>query len=141
MDASEFFLRVVKSNYEKSMSDPNDLRSLWNAVVSMNTVAEYLALDRLGYPKVQLDELNRKAKEIREKSPILIDLKFCAETLKHVRKLQGTSSAAMTLTPSSTGFSPDQPSTWIIDDNSKRYVLPVVLSQAFAKLSAFPEFK
>jgi hypothetical protein len=42
MDASEFFQIVAEPNYEQLIGDPSDLRSLWNAVVSMNTIAEFL---------------------------------------------------------------------------------------------------
>jgi hypothetical protein len=52
MDASEFFNTVVKRNYEEwtgFTGNQDDFRLLWNAIVSMNTVPEYLALDELGY--------------------------------------------------------------------------------------------
>ena len=44
MDAADFFHDLVKPNYEELRRDQNRLRRLWNAVVSMNTVAEYVAL-------------------------------------------------------------------------------------------------
>jgi hypothetical protein len=43
MDAKEFFSAVVVENYKEAIADPANLRKLWNAAVSMNTVAEYLA--------------------------------------------------------------------------------------------------
>jgi hypothetical protein len=43
MDAKEFFSVVVVENYKEAIADPANLRKLWNAAVSMNTVAEYLA--------------------------------------------------------------------------------------------------
>ena len=52
MNAVDFFEDVVKRNYKQFVDDPDDLRLLWNAVVSMNTVAEYVALHRLGYVQV-----------------------------------------------------------------------------------------
>ena len=69
------------------MTNRTDLRALWNAVLSMNTLAEFVALHRLGYPLLTRKELDEKAKTIREEVTILETLKQCAETLKHVRKL------------------------------------------------------
>jgi hypothetical protein len=43
MDAKEFFSAVVVENYKEAIADPANLRKLWNAAVSMNTIAEYLA--------------------------------------------------------------------------------------------------
>ena len=48
---ANFCYNVVKPNYDEFVRSPNDTRLLWNALVSMNTVAEYLALERLGYPQ------------------------------------------------------------------------------------------
>jgi hypothetical protein len=142
MNVVDFFKDVVKPNYEKFVDDQDQLRRLWNAVVSMNTVAEYLALDRFRYEKVGREEFAEKAKEIRTNNPILLDLKVCAETLKHVRKLEGkVGNTEVTSTASSTGLLPGQPATWVIDHDSHRYVLPDVLRRAFDLLSAFPEFK
>jgi hypothetical protein len=142
MNAIKVFESVVKRNYEQFVDDPDDLRLLWNAVVSMNTVAEYVALDRLGYAQVARKHLDRKAKEVRDKSPILLHLKVCAETLKHVRKLRrNVSTAALTTIPSASSLLANQPSTWVIQYQSKRYVLSDILSQAFAAVSVFPEFK
>jgi hypothetical protein len=83
MDASEFFNTVVKRNYEEWIGftgNQDDFRLLWNAIVSMNTVPEYLALDQLGYAQVLRELLDGTAKQIRDKDQSLIDLKFCAET-------------------------------------------------------------
>jgi len=46
MDASEFFNTVVKPNYD-DFTKMDDYRSLWNAIVSMNTVPEYMAFEQL----------------------------------------------------------------------------------------------
>jgi hypothetical protein len=86
MDAAEFFRTVVKPNYEQFVQNPTDLRLLWNAIVSMNTVAEFLALHRLGYSPVYREEHNAEAKKLRDLSADLTKLKHDAETLKHVRK-------------------------------------------------------
>ena len=90
MDASEFFSTVVKRNYQEFIGftgNPDDFRSLWNAIISMNTVPEYMALHQLGYAQVSRDQLARTANQIRDKGQSLIDLKFCAEALKHGRKI------------------------------------------------------
>jgi hypothetical protein len=84
MDAREFFNTVVKRNYQEFTLNPDDFRSLWNAIVSMNTVAEYLALEQLQYAQVPREKLDTTAKQIRDKDQSLIDLKSCAEALKHV---------------------------------------------------------
>ena len=102
----------------------------------MNTVPEYVALDRLGYDQVPRAKLNEAAKQIRDKYPILNDLKYCAETFKHVRKIRdhpkldrGFSTIA-----TSTGVS-DEPPTWRIG----QYNLVDVLKQAVITLSKLPE--
>ena len=43
MDTSQFFNMVVKRNCEELTWNPDDFRSLWNAIISMNTVPEYMA--------------------------------------------------------------------------------------------------
>jgi hypothetical protein len=71
MDASEFFREVVKSNYEESVKNPHSFRSLWNALVSMNTVAEFVALERLEYSPTSAKELMQSANMLHDKiSPI-----------------------------------------------------------------------
>ena len=131
---------LVKRNYVEFLQNSNELRRLWNAVVSMNTVAEYVALDRLEYAKMSADQLDAEAKKIREHNPVLLDIKTCAETLKHVRKLQGRINTPTSSTTSSTGLLSDQPDTWVINYDSRQYVLADVLRQAFETVSAFPEF-
>jgi hypothetical protein len=140
MDAAEFFQEVVRPNYEEFCRDQNQLRRLWNEVVSMNTVAEYVALDRLGYEELEREELGNKANEIRNGNPILRDLKVCAETLKHVRKLERKALTEFSSLTSSTGLLSNQPTTWIIDYKTRRYVLSYVLHGAFNALTTFPEF-
>jgi hypothetical protein len=46
MDAREFLWKIVVPNYAEFYKSPNDIRLLWNALVSMNTVPEFLALHR-----------------------------------------------------------------------------------------------
>lgn len=87
----------------------NDLRLLVNAIISMNTVAEFVALDRLKYCEVSLEVLAKQANDIREQFACLKDLKFCAETLKHVRKLTNLPDSDVSVTPSSTSILPPQP--------------------------------
>jgi hypothetical protein len=40
MNAAEFFRDVVKPNYNQLINNPNDLGALWNALVSIDTIAE-----------------------------------------------------------------------------------------------------
>ena len=111
MDAADFFRDVVKPNYEAFCVDQNQLQGLWNAVVSMNTVAEYVALDRLGYEDLNREKLDKQAHAVREGNPILLDLKVCADTLKHVRKLERKVRTEVTSILSSTGILSNQPTT------------------------------
>jgi len=133
MDTSEFFDTVVKRNYDEFTKNPDDFRSLWNAIISMNTVPEYMALDRHGYAQVSRDELAHTANQIRKQDQSLIDLKFCAEALKHVRKIPPKDKqGSFTVTVSSTIVSPIDRATWTIDS----YDLVNVAQRAFRALSA-----
>jgi hypothetical protein len=115
MDTSEFFNKVVKRNYEELTGNPDDFRSLWNAIISMNTVPEYMALDQHGYAQLSRDELARTANQIRKRDQSLIDLKSCAEALKHVRKIPPKDKqGSFTVTVSSTVVSPIDRATWTI---------------------------
>jgi hypothetical protein len=138
MNAAEFFNGLAKCNYQEFNRNLGSRRHLWNAIVSMNTVAEYVALDHLGYGQVPRVKLDEAAKKIRDKHPVLKDLKYCAETFKHVRKIKdhpklrpGFSTIA-----TSTGVS-DDPTTWQIG----QYDPVDVLCRAVAALSNFPELQ
>jgi hypothetical protein len=72
MNAAEFFRTIVKANYDEFLRNPQDLRLLWNAVVSMNTVAEYVALERLGYEELSRVGLGTKANQIGTNSQLLL---------------------------------------------------------------------
>ena len=80
-----FFRSVVRPNYEESQKNPRSFRSLWNALVSMNTVAEFVALERVEYREISGNKLMESANILRDQK--LDDLKYCVETLKHVRKI------------------------------------------------------
>jgi hypothetical protein len=148
MDATEFFHTVAKRNYEVFNAHPDDLRRLWNAVVSMNTVAEYVALDRMGYSPTSRKILDQKTNEIRDGSPGLSDLKFCADTFKHVRKIvKDHSQSESTTVSTSTAIFADDVASWKIDlephalrsREAHSYDVVHVLHQAFATLEASPE--
>jgi|SRR5262245_8681383 len=139
MDTSEFFDTVVKHNYQEFTTNPDDFRSLWNAIISMNSVPEYMALDQLGYAQVSRDQLAHTANQIRNKDQSLIDLKFCAEALKHVRKIPPKHSVTLNVTPTSnpvivtsTGVSSIARATWTINSHD----LTDVAHRAFKALSA-----
>src|SRR5215471_14712023 len=89
MDAKEFFDRIVTPNYRDAVNNPRDLRLTYNAVITMNTAAEFLALHQLGYPeKLTAEALDKKANAIRDQHELLKQLKYHAEKMKHVRKLR-----------------------------------------------------
>jgi hypothetical protein len=86
MDAKAFFQEVVLKNYQESKADQASFQKLWNAVVSMNTVPEYVALDRLRYASLPRKELDQKSDEVRQQYARLKSLNEEAITLKHVRR-------------------------------------------------------
>jgi hypothetical protein len=132
MDAREFFQNVVVPRYTEFVRRPTDFPVFWTALVSMNTVPEYLALHRRGYPPgVPRNELRREAQEIRDQLSSLEDLQFCADTFKHVRK------SGFGLQASSTGIDPNDPTTWKIGE----YDLVQVAHEAFVTLNSLSELK
>ena len=67
MDAYEFFHQIVEPNCENALRPPYHLRLAWNAIVSLNTVPEFIVLHRLGYKTdVDRDLLYRETEEIRK---------------------------------------------------------------------------
>jgi hypothetical protein len=137
MDVSDFFNTVVKHNY-REFTVTNDYRLLWNAIVSMNTVAEHVALEQHQYDaQVSRQELARTANQIRNNGD-LDDLKFCAEALKHVRKIRDVKVFGQvqgTVTVTSSHVSANDRATWTIGP----YDLVDVAQRAFKTLSAWPE--
>jgi hypothetical protein len=134
MDAREYFQLIVQPNYYEFYADQNNIRKLWNAVVSMNTVPEFLALHQLGYPlDLSREMLDGLAQEFREGLGFT-DLQYCANTLKHVRKINRGQSKA---TASSTSVEPIDQATWVLDGHD----LVQVAYAAFAKLSNVTELK
>lgn len=104
-------------------------------MVSMNTVAEYVALERAEYdPNIERDELLRQANNIRRDTKTLCDLKFCAESLKHVRKIEGRGKN-FSVTGTSTGIDVDDQTTWLINEID----LKKLMQKALAELETFPE--
>jgi hypothetical protein len=136
MDAREFFQDVVSRTYSEFAGCSNDIALLWNALVSMNSVAEYLALEKLGYTQVSRIELASLANQMRDRYDLL-DLQFCADAFKHVRKITDhRGGAEYTLSASSTGVSSDK-NTWVIN----QFDVADVLEKALAKLNTIPELK
>ncbi len=136
MDAVEFFREVVEPNFQEFRKAPSNFRLLWNALVSMNTVAEFVTLERIEYADISKHALATEANLLRDKS--LADLKFCAETLKHVRKIEDNKKydRGFELTASSTGVAPNDRTTWKVGELD----LVEVVHRAFATLSTFREF-
>jgi hypothetical protein len=137
MNAAEFFQDVVKPNYEVFIKNPSDFRSLWNALVSMNTVAEFVALEQLAYDPISRGTLTQTAEQLRDQN--LADLKFCAEALKHVRKIdsQPKLDPKFTTVGTSTGILSNDRASWTIGS----FDLVDVLQRASTTLATFPELK
>ena len=128
MDAREYFQRIVVPDYAHFQQSPNDIRLLFNALVSMNTVPEFLALHRLGYAlDISREKLDEETEAIRVDLR-LTALQFCANMFKHVRRVPRRSSEFIA---SSTAVSPDDLGTWTVlgDD------LVEVVHIAFATLN------
>jgi hypothetical protein len=137
MDARQYFQIIVQPNYYAFCKAQNDIRLLWNALVSMNTVPEFLVLHRRSYQPLDIEreELRKEAKKIRDELGFE-ELYFCANTFKHVRKIKG-SAAKFELQASSTGVSPDDQATWVLDG----YDLIEVAHSAFKTLNDLLELK
>ena len=109
MDACEYFETIAKPNYEDAKRKADELRFLWNAIVSLNTIPEFLALDKLDY-HLDLDRqsLNDEADKIRARFPALRTLKGCANMFKHVRSIPPKrNDTRFSSIPSSTAISPE----------------------------------
>jgi hypothetical protein len=128
MDANEFFRAVVVENYNEAKADPTNFRKLWNAAVSMNTVPEFLALHRDGYPTLKSWEVDEKAKDVRSEYSDLKEIKSYADRLKHVRKHEGQQ-----LIASSTSVLPQDPNSFVD--------LKDLVDRTFTTLGSIPELK
>jgi hypothetical protein len=119
-------------NYEEFECNPDDYRLLENAIFSMDTVAERLALHRLGYPQLSRKALNEEAQKIRGNGS-LKDLRSCANVLKHGRSITDHRGGKFTTTATSTGIDRNNQATWYV--NGK--YLPTVVHDAAATLKSF----
>jgi hypothetical protein len=135
MDANEFFNRIVRPNYDAVDRNRDEFRSVWNAAVSLNTIAEYLALHRSRYVAMTEVELNKAANTIRNDIPQLGKLNNEVIALKHVRSLRGVKKQDLSISSilSSTAYLPDEPVTW--------EKLKQTTEDAFAIVSQLDEFK
>jgi hypothetical protein len=133
MDACEFFHQIVTPNCNDAMQRPFDLRLAWNAILSLNTMPEFLALHRLGYREnVDRKELDPEAAEIRKQHLSLANLNNEAIKLKHVRRLSGRKqNEPFSSIDSSTGYSTSESTP---PDMRK------VIHDAFETIKTFPEF-
>ena len=136
MKAKEMFNQIVAENYKEAKADPANLRKLWNAVVSMNSVADHLAIHQDNYPSLKRSEVDQRTADVRDQYSDLKDIKFCADTLKHVRHHVG-----QLLNASSTGILLGDPRTWEITDGTTRYNLVDTLDRAYATLNSISELK
>ena len=133
MNCRQFFQDVARRNYFEFFERGDDIRLLWNAVVSMNSVAEYLALHQHNYAPISKKQLARNANQIREQHNLL-DLKYCAETFKHIRKIKDQGGGSFTTTGTSTGITSDR-ATWMINQ------FDVVDVNASAKLDQLSQLR
>ena len=135
MDAPEFFKCVVKPNYDAFAQRRDDIRLQWNAAVSMNSVAEWVALHRSGYRQMTEAELTCEANKIRKAFPALQTLNDKVTPLKHVRSLRGIKKKDLPVSSvqSSTAYLPDVPLTW--------EKLAEAVDKAFPTMSQFDELK
>ena len=133
MNACEYFSTIAKPNYEDAKRNAEEIRFLWNAIVSLNTVLEFLALDQLDYdPDLDRQSLYVKGAEIRERFPALRTLKKCANTFKHVRSIPSKrNDTGFSSISSSTAISPEDRSTWVITIDGIEYKLANILDEAF----------
>ncbi len=135
MDPRKHFQSVVVGNYNDFVQRPTEYRFLDNTLSSMNTVAERLGLHQLEYDEVGRGVLNQEAQKIRNQSSALKDLKFCAETIKHGRKIIDHGGGKFTTIATSTGIDPNDLTTWKIG----KHDLVQVAHSAFATLSKITE--
>jgi hypothetical protein len=133
MDACEFFYQIVTPNCDDAMRQPFDLRSAWNAILSLNTMPEFLALHRLVYrDNVDRKVLDSEADKIRKEHLPLAKLNNEAIKLKHVRRLSGQKrKEPFSSTPSSTSY--------LISEPTPADILKLI-HDAFETIKAFPEF-
>jgi len=137
MTVKEFYQQVALKNYEDYKTDPTSYRKLWSTLVSANTVAEHVGLERLDYGPSTRTGLSNKAHEVRQDYPDLQSLNKRTIALKHVR-----SYVAGQLTETSTGISPSDPATWQwIDASGTTHDLRDVADRIFATFRTIPELK
>ena len=86
MNAREYFQSTVMPSYTRFQRQ-GDFNSLQNAIRSMDSAAEYLALDRLKSAQVSRKALNQETRNIRGKFSSLRDVHSYSNTLKHVRSI------------------------------------------------------
>jgi hypothetical protein len=131
MDAHEFFHQIVEPNCENALRPPYHLRLAWNAILSLNTVPEFIALHRLGYKTdVDRDLLYRETEDIRKKYPALTQLNNEAIKLKHVRRLPRKENEPLSSINSSTSH--------VISEPTLAELLETI-RDAFQTVKAFPE--
>jgi len=129
MDAREYFQDIVQRSYYEYCQNPKDIRLLWHAIVSMNSVPDYIAVDRFGYVlEVDRKEFDAEVRKVRKELD-LTELQYCANTLKHVRRIPRDQ---FTATASSTSVDAADQDTWVFDGHD----LVQVAHDSFNKLNA-----
>src|SRR5947207_5090766 len=94
----------------RPLCPPYNLWLAWNAIVSLNTVPEFIVLDRLRYkPDVDRDLLYRETEAIQKKYPAVARLNHEAIKLNHVRRLPRKQNEPLSCTNSSTSHLISEP--------------------------------
>jgi hypothetical protein len=136
MDTKKSYESVVLPNYEASKADPGSFQKIWNAIQSVSTLSEYVALERLEYGDVKRKDVDAVTDSVLRMYPDLYLLKDPATTLRHVRRHDGQE-----VTSSSTGIEPDNPATWVLEDGPSKHNLSDVLDRAMAVFPTVLETK
>ena len=134
MDVREQFQSALR-NVDEFERNPTDYRLLENAIHSLDTVPERLALHQLGHAQVSRKALSEEAQKIRREHSSLKDLHTCNNTIKHIRGIRDHRDGTFTTTATSTGIERNNPATWYVDGK----YLPTVLHDAAATLRSFPD--
>ena len=133
MDAKEYIQQVALATYETFKADPTDYSKLHAAIDAFNAVPEHIAHARLGYAeKLSRSVIHSESERVREQYPEFCPIKDGAEALKHVRLAKRDGEVIY----SSTGITPSDPTTRVLDNGQKRLELRDVLDKAASILSS-----
>lgn len=139
MNTFDFFYTVVRYNYDEFRARQYDYRLLWNALMAMNTVPEYIVLEKENFrDDMSRDELYEKANKVREADEILTVLRKCVETMRYGGKVDGKQKAVQASSPpegdaaeTSTGNEMLDDAIWRLLERDREYDLADLAHKAF----------